>query len=283
VRQKESHFCDTKLKDENCCTEKSRQVEVNPANNSEVIDYHLTSSDGGKTWEKKPGNLCAVVCGVKSEDMDKRIYDLIGEAIKKTDDLDNKKLKKKLFDCRHKLQAVRYHLSSISSEIEERVKEYRNNYNAGSGVSLEMENPRLVYETEAFLFQVKSSLDLLTQAVGCTVAPLESMHTFSKKDKQAGGKVISALTNNGFEKLGNLFEEHRIEWIQKLVEMRDTITHYSELKGFHCFIEDPYVGGETVSIHYPAMPTGERVEVYCKNVYDKLLELYKSTLHIAIK
>lgn len=272
--------CGSGLKHENCCGAGSKSLQVNPVNKPEVIAHHLVSKDGGKTWRKEPGVLCAVIHGIKPEDFDKPIHNLIQEAINASGELGNEEFKKKLLDCRHKLQAVKYHLSTIVVEIKERVKEYETSYSAGSGVSVEMENPRLVYETEAFLFQTKSSLDLLTQALGCVVGPLKSMHGFNKKNEQAGGKVVAALMKNGFEKLGSLFEQHRLDWIQQLVGMRDTITHYSELKGFRCFVENPYLGGKTVSIHYPTMPCGEKVDAYCQTVYNKLLELYQLTLTI---
>jgi len=274
--------CGSGLKYKKCCGSSNNTFKVKPQNKPEVISSHLVSSNGGRTWEKKPGNLGVIICGVMPENLDKRVYDLIAKAINTSNDLKSKRLEKKLVDCRHKLQAVKYHLSTIKTEIRERVKEYKNNHSAGSGVSFEMENPRLVYETEAFLFQTKSSLDLLTQALGCLLPPLKTMNTFKKKDGCAGGKVILALKKNGYEELGSLFEQHRTEWIQEIVEMRDKITHYSELSGFNCFIEEPYTGKEEVAIHYPTMPSGEKVDVYCQSIYDKLVELYESTLRIVI-
>lgn len=169
--------CGSGLKYENCCGASGKPLQVSPVNRPEVIAHHLVSKNGGKTWEKKPGILCAVIRGIKSEDFDKPIHDLIQDAIDASRDLNNEEFKKKLLDCRHKLEAVKYHLSTIIVEIKERVKEYETGYSAGSGVSCEMENPRLVYETEAFLFQTKSSLDLLTQALGRVVAPLRDMRT----------------------------------------------------------------------------------------------------------
>lgn len=274
--------CGSGLKYKKCCGGNNKSFNIIPQTKPEIINNHLVSTNGGKTWEKKPGNLCAIIGVIKPEDLDKRVYDLIAKAISSSKNLKNGRLEKKLIDCRHKLQAVKYHLSSIKSEIKERIKEYENNYSPGSGVSLEMENPKLVYETEAFLFQTKSSLDLLTQALGCVVPPLNTMYTFSKKNNYAGGRVIYVLKKNGFNKLGDLLEQHRIQWIQKLVEMRDTVTHYSELKGFHCFIENPYKGEEKVTIHYPAMPSGDKVDAYCQNIYDRLVELYESSLQLVI-
>jgi len=274
--------CGSGLKYKKCCGASNKSFKVKPQNKPEVINHHMVSRNGSKTWEKRPGILTAVICGVRMEDVDKRVYEFIVEAINKSKDQQNNRFEKKLVDCRPKLQAVKYHLSTIKTEIEERIKEYTNNHSAQSGVSLEMENLRLVYETEAFLFQTKSSLDLLTQALGCLVPPLKTMNTFRKKDGHAGGKVILALKKNGYEELGNLFEQQRTEWIQEVVEMRDKITHYSELKGFSCFIEEPYKGKETVEIHYPTMPSGEKVDIYCQKIYDRLVELFESTLSMVL-
>ena len=216
----------------------------------------------------------------KPEDSDQRIDSLISNVIDISKALNNKTLKNKLIVCRHKLYAVRYHLSTLKTEIKERVEDFKKNHSAGSGVALERENPRLIYETEAFLFQIKSSLDLLTQALGCVIRPLKGMHTFSHKDvdgvRCAGGNVINALKKNNCEKLSSLFELHIKKWIQELVKMRDDVTHYSHLRGFNCFIEEPYMGKGQVKIHYPTMPSGKKVDDYCQDVYEELLELYES-------
>ena len=136
----------------------------------------------------------------------------------------------------------------------------------------------LIYETESFLFQVKSNLDLLTQALGYMFPSIKSSHTFKHsgqgEDFIAGGKVIDSLKKENIE-IAGLLEKNRKLWIQDLVIMRNTVTHYSRLKNFHCFLEEPYVGEEKVRIHYPSMPSGERVDDYCKRNYKNLLNLYK--------
>jgi len=246
-----------------------------------VIDYYLTSPDG-VNWTKRRGNLIAMISGSRPEDADERIDGIISRGINAANEVDSKELIEKFRNCRHKLYAVRYHLRIIQIEIEERVEEFEKQYSAGSGVYLEIENPRLVFETEAFLFQVKSSLDLLVQALGRVVPPLKSMQTFKKRKidgfEHAGGSVIVALTKNNFEELGKIFEDDREKWIQDLVLMRDTISHYRRLKGFHCFVEEPYRGGGEVKIHYPTMPSGIRVDEYCLATYEHLLSLYETVL-----
>lgn len=261
--------------------DRARAFRVKPRNQPEVIDYYMTSPDG-KNWIKHPGHLMAMISGSKPENLDQEITALIEPLSKLSQEKQNRCLSEKLFDCRHKLHAVRYHLQTLNKEIVERVREFEKSYNAGAGIAQEIENPRLIYETEAFLFQVKSSLDVLAQVLGCVVPPLASVHTFRSKKvdgvEQAGGTVINALLRNGFEELGNLFESHRVNWIQELVDMRDTITHYSRLRHFHCFAEEPYLGGDQVTIHYPTMPSGIRVDTYCQAVYNNLLDLYRSAL-----
>jgi hypothetical protein len=259
--------------------EHAPSFQVSPKNQPEIIDYYLTSPDG-KNWTKNPGNVIAMISGFKPEDLDEEIMSIINPISELANQKQNRKIGEKLTDCRHKLHAVRYHLQTIRGEIVDRVKEFERNYSAGSGIAQELENPRLVYETEALLFQVKSSLDILTQTLGCVIPPLRSNHSFKSKTVDGaeviGGKVIDALLNNGFEDMGNLFESDRTRWIQDLVEMRDTITHYSRLRHFHCFIEAPYMGGGKVSIHYPTMPSGIRVDNYCQASYTNLLNLHKS-------
>lgn len=259
----------------------ARSFRVKPRNQPEVIDYYMTSPDG-KNWTKHQGHLMAMISGFKPEDLDEAITEIIEPFSKLSQDKQNHFLSDKLLDCRHKLHAVKYHLQTINQEIVERVKEFEKSYHAGAGIDQEIENPRLVYETEAYLFQVKSSLDILTRTLGCVIPPLASVHSFRSKNvdgnEQAGGTVINALQKNGFEELGNLFESHRKGWIQELVEMRDTITHYSRLHNFHCFVEEPYMGGDQVAIHYPTMPSGIRADAYCQAVYESLLDLYRSAL-----
>ena len=151
-------------------------------------------------------------------------------------------------------------------------------YKAGSGVAQEIENPKLVYETEAFLFQVKSCLDVLIQALTEVIQKLKPIDSLRKKKGKAGGEIINALNKNGFPKLASLFEKNCIEWIQDLTEMRDQITHHGNLHGFNCFIEEPYKGSEKVVIHYPTMPSKIKVDEYCQDIYDKLLILYETAL-----
>ena len=178
---------------------------------------------------------------------------------------------------------MEFHLKQIVQEIKERVAEFERNYSAASGAAFEIANHVLIYETEAFLFQVKSNLDLMVQVMGHVIPSLKSFRTFSHSgahgtpEYAAGGKVIKQLRASGEIDMANLFDAHRTSWIEEMTIMRDTITHYSELRGFHCFVEEPYRGDGQVQIHYPTMPSSERVDAYCEKTYDQLCDLYRST------
>jgi len=268
--------CGSGKKYKNCCLPKERTLSVQPSNKPEVIDWHLEGN--GKTWRRVPGALDVRIGGRRPEDSDDVIEDIFASIISLVSEHGIDRLSKKLHDCKHKLYAVRYHLKAIEREIDEKVADFEKEYAAMSGAGLELENPVLIYETEAFLFQVKSNLDLIIQALGSVVPSVKSSHTFGHRGDVAGGKVIDKLEESGELELAKLFESHRSAWIQQMTGWRTTITHYSGLRDFHCFIEEPYRGGNQVKIHYPTMPSGERVDMYCQKIYNRLCELYRSVL-----
>lgn len=272
--------CNSGKKYKHCCWLKEKTLSAQPINKPEVVDYH--QSFDGEKWHKRPGRLVGRIVMKKLDDVDQRIESLFSSAISLADKHRVDGLVKRLNDCKHKLYAVRFHLQAIDREIEERIADFQRQYAAGSGMASEIANPVLIYETEAFLFQVKSNLDLMIRTLGLVIPSLKSCHTFSHAgspgtpDYAAGGKIIKQLKQSNEAELAHLFDSHRAEWIQEMTILRDTITHYSGLKGFNCFIEEPYLGGDKVDIRYPTMPSGERVDEYCQKIFDQLCDLYRS-------
>jgi hypothetical protein len=274
--------CGSGKKYKHCCLPKERTLPVQPSNKPEIIDWHLEGN--GKTWRRVPGALAVQIVGMRPEDSDKVIEGLFSGAISLASEHGIDSLTEKLRDCKHKLYAVRYHLKAIEREIDERVADFKKQYAAMSGASLELANPVLIYETEAFLFQVKGNLDLMIQALSSVIPPLKSFTTFKHAGERgthkyiAGGKVIKQLKRSDELELCQLFDLHRSAWIQEMTLLRDMVTHHSGLRDFRCFIEEPYRGGDKINIHYPRMPSGERVDAYCQKAYDRLCELYRSVL-----
>ena len=256
---------------------------VKPKNNPQIINTHF-KQNGGELVEK-PGTLIAIISVISNENIDKTIEETFGEISNNKSIAIKPKLLAKLHDCKHKSYAVLYHLKTIRKEISNRYDEFCKNYNAGSGVSFEQENPILIYETEAFLFQVKSNLDLITQTLGFIVPSLKSFQTFAhsgtpgQPNYLVGGKVIKMLEKASEKNLYDTFEKNSKEWIQDMTCWRDTIANYSKLRNFYCFVEEPFKG-EDVTIHYPSMPNGERLDNYCNKIFENLLVLYKEIFKI---
>jgi hypothetical protein len=70
-------------------------------------------------------------------------------------------LKQRTNRLHHKLCGIKYHMNNFIVEEESRVREFNTSYQA-ENVEYIFDNNKLIYETEAFLFQIKSSLDVLS-------------------------------------------------------------------------------------------------------------------------
>ncbi len=245
---------------------------VTPKKKPEVVDYHVESRNGGRTWEKKPGLLLVRLHLRPAETTREEIEELFKDTQK-----DGSTLVRELGICNHKLYAVRYHLDNFISEEQSQVQKLKEDYTPPGGGQMDIENPALIYEMESFLFQVKSSLDILA------VGPLNKLLGL-ELGSFGTEMVIDALKKNENKvgkqkanKLKYIIEENR-DWIEELNEMRVQITHCSELEGFMCFLRMPFTGGEECIIYYPSMPDGTRATRYMESIWRKLLSFYKSFL-----
>lgn len=282
--------CGSGRKYKQCCLRVSAPESflVKPTDRPDVIDYHLVKRAGSERWERRPGRLAVQILGKKSEDVDDTIEDLFQVATNTAAKSKRRILAERLRDCKHKLYAVKYHLETIQHEISCEVAQFQESYEPHSGATFEIENPVLVYETEAFLFQTKSNLDVMIKVVGLVVPAAKSFRTFSHKGHpstpqyRAGGTVIDTLRRSKELELADVIEDHRITWIQDMTILRDTITHHSKLEGFRCFLEEPYQGKDRISVHYPVMPSGQRVDLFCQNAYENLHRLYREVLAILL-
>ena len=280
--------CGSGKKYKQCCLKGAtpQSFLVKPTDRPDVIDYHLVQGAGSGRWERRPGRLAVQISGKRPENVDDAIEALFRGITDSAARRNQNILAERLRDCKHKLYAVTYHLATIQDEIGCKVAEFQEAYEPQSGAAFEIENPVLIYEAEAFLFQIKSNLDIMIKVVGLVVPAAKSFRTFrhkgaaSSSEYRAGGKVIDTLRSRNESELANILEKHRNAWIQDLTILRDTITHHSKLHGFRCFLEEPYQGKDQISVHYPVMPSGQRVDVFCQDAYDNLRRLYGEVLAI---
>jgi hypothetical protein len=293
--------CGSGKKYKNCCypdktrawktagPHESPAFAVKPKETPEPITNHFISSDGGKTLESRPGLLAVQLAIKKTEDIDETISKIVEPVLHEINTLNLSGTAKQDFVKRvkyvdHKLYAVKYHLKNYEQAESDKIKEFSKNYKPPTGIQQIIEEPRLIYEVEAFLFQAKSCLDVLSRVI--EPAFCISCHQFGNE----GDGVINVLQKNCptllsayAEKIIKLIKDAQEAWIVELIKMRVQITHYSSLEGFNCFMADPYLGGGIAKIHYPTMPNKRRALEYCQDVWKKLLSFCEDFLKLTLE
>lgn len=191
-----------------------------------------------------------------------------------------KNLKRKADDCRHKAIAVRYALALIEQETlicptAEDLKGYSEMIAHKMCAEAEIKNEVLIYETEAFLFQVKSNLDIMVQLLKYLYPYLDQKRgrdseslNIRKGDKR---NTVDIMRNNGDSKMADYFEFQINGWIKELNDVRNEITHRSNLIGFTSFV----FKSDNEEVVTPKMPNGKEVDKYCRDIFIKLLSMYK--------
>lgn len=244
-------------------------------------NYHLESQDEGKTWIKKMGKM-PVQFRIHArtfwyEDIDK-VIDPLAKKIPK----EKQFLITRVNRLRHKLYGMKYHFENFKNQEDIMISGFNADYE-GLNHELVLMEPKLTYELESFLFQIKSALDVLAQIIGITYG--FSITSYSEN----GEKVIRSLKQNSPKELKNHAStlikiiESRKNWVLDIVDMRDDVTHYSDLEGFSCFIQHPWNGGNTTEISYPSMPDGIRARKFMEKTFNDMLNfLQEISLHIVI-
>jgi len=92
-------------------------------------------------------------------------------------------------------------------------------------VQINTENPVLIYEMESFLFQVKSSLDVLATGLLNKLFGLKLCSFGTEMIIDALKKNENKIGRQRVNKLKSIIEENK-DWIEELNEMRVQITHH---------------------------------------------------------
>lgn len=265
-------------------SQESPAFTIKPKETPEPIRTHFVSHDAGRTWEYRPGLMEVQVIGKDTKDIDEKISRVIEPVWRDLSHDVNKDFIKRIRNVEHKLYAVKYHLNNYEEAESNKIEEFRKNYKPPTGAQEIIEEPRLIYEVEAFLFQVKSCLDILSWVLKPVFGFTNC--SFDKK----GDDLIRQLKNKcpaGFTPYANnivkLIEDAQDAWVVELIKMRNEITHRSNLEGFRCFTKDPYMGGSTADIHYPTMPNQQRALHYCQDIWQKLLTFCEDFLKFAVE
>jgi len=145
----------------------------------------------------------------------------------------------KLLSVMHKLTVMKYHKTNYQNRLKSKMgslsKQLRKLKNTPEQINFE-ENFDLIAETEAFLFQTKSCLDILVKILSpiCSIS-FGAVYTFENK----GEKIIDILNNNiSFKKyekdkidtLIAIIKEDRDKWLTYTIDLRDKTNHEESLR-----------------------------------------------------
>jgi hypothetical protein len=171
-----------------------------------------------------------------------------------------------------KLTATKYHLANYQRlEVEEKAIA-EGLYKRGS--ANRREAFPLIFELEAFLFQVKSSLDMLAKLLGPTIGHGNvKTSTYGAK----GDGLIKGLEayrkrpsahRDAVDNLIQLVALNKDSWIGRVVDWRDTVSHYRALTHFRFeFIQGPDGNPTCVPPRFEGMDTLPFLRlVYSNNV-----------------
>jgi hypothetical protein len=184
----------------------------------------------------------------------------------------------------HKLHTLRHHIELFKGVERASDIEYRKGITGNTTMNKIYEHPHLISNTESFLFQAKSTLDVFAQLVG---------HSFKfsiTSYGNGGQKLINMLQSEHYNKyrtdadyLIEIFKSAKT-WVDKLVEMRDDVTHYSDLPGLSCFMFKKINPGDTQGVvYYPSLSDGERVSKYMDFTWTIISNLITSCMPIIVR
>jgi hypothetical protein len=144
---------------------------------------------------------------------------------------------KHAFAAMHKLTAMKYHVDNYERIEEEQYKESLEIFQKSQ--TERREAFELIFELEAFLFQMKSSLDMLVKLLIPAIGPgLVKTHTY----ENAGNSLLKGLrqyakgkkaNKQAVEHLCYVIEVHRDGWLEKAVALRDEINHIQGVNNYH--------------------------------------------------
>jgi len=118
----------------------------------------IINTYGTYDWKKRTMHPWRILCTMVA--IDQRYHNI---KIEQTfTSYKNRNKNKKLLNCKHKTNAAFYHLQTIIKEVNNVIDQYKKEEKyTWAWSNYEYQNHILIYETESFLFQIKSNLDLI--------------------------------------------------------------------------------------------------------------------------
>lgn len=196
----------------------------------------------------------------------------------KTSPYNNQNIENKIDNLCYKIKASYFHKNQIKNQIDNlnNIDFFIKNKTAFETYPKKhFLNYPLIFETEAFLIQVRASLDISIQLLKYFYPYLnsksveEDREALNSENGNTGEKTIKLILKNGNLQLAEFLSFHIKDWVQDLEKYRNTVTHRSQMKNFYCFVL--INNKENYSLQEPIMPSGIKVTEYCFDIFNKLL------------
>lgn len=187
------------------------------------------------------------------------------------------------FSVMHKLSATKYHLDNYI-RIEKQQYEHSRRF-FKKQMNETREAFELIFELEAFLFQIKSSLDMLAKLM-IPIVGKNVVQTQTYGDK--GEKLIKGLTQYKQKKevnvvaidhLINLIKSDKDSWLEKVVGFRDELNHYKALRDYR--FEPIQMPKGQIGVRKPAFKNMNTVE-FMKLTFSNNIEFHQDFMALAL-
>lgn len=190
---------------------------------------------------------------------------------------------KHAFTVMHKLTATKYHIKNYQRIENEQFNHFKKAFKKDPGHTREAFE--LIFELEAFLFQIKSSLDMLVKLMNPVLGEgIVRTHTYSNK----GDDLVKGLTQyknkNGVkvsavDDLIGLIKEDKQVWIDRVIQIRDRLNHVEGLSDYH-FTPAKLPNGEIV----PLKPKFDGTDTlkFMKTIYENNLGYHQDFMCLAL-
>lgn len=140
------------------------------------------------------------------------------------------------FSVMHKLTATKYHLNNYEKIEQKQFQQARRKFKKNPNET--RESFELIFELESFLYQVKSSLDMLIKLLEPIIgAGTVRTKTYSNKGEDLIKGLVQYKKKKGVhiemvDTLISLVRLHKDNWLEDTVTLRDKLNHVEGLKNY---------------------------------------------------
>ncbi len=186
-----------------------------------------------------------------------------------------------LLDVTIKLAAMQYHLNTYEQYEANCIEQMK--VRCGLEPSISLKAYELLYELEAFMFQMKSALDLAAKFPEALFPKRFSTKTFGahgkgiikglenfKKDKTAKTVIVDAMIS--------MIRADQDAWLKQAISFRTTLSHFKTIAGYNY---QAHKTGDTWQVVVPRI-VGLEVHAYMKAVYSNCLEFIQEFMCLSI-